>query len=422
MKFKTLITVFALSLVATLMLFFSITSKMKPEPLDLVAVNDIVMTAGENWDNDMNDIVRDAENYGMEIAVLNDNGRILSASESLKNITLDNAIANRNTICDIVSDNSIVGKIVIRNNQAEVQDSMLHRIELVLLGFTVVVIITATLYLIYINNSVIKPFNKLNSFAMSVASGNLNVPVTMDRRNIFGAFTESFDIMREELNRAREGQRRADKSKKELVASLSHDIKTPLASIKAMAELMSVSDSAALNKEKSVNIVKKADQIEQLINNLFVSTLEELEQLKVTPDYEPSTIISEMIHNADYNHKVRDFSIPECEIYCDRLRLQQVFDNIVTNSYKYANTDISIETELISTHLLITVRDYGNGVNDNELPFIKQNFYRGSNAAKATGTGIGLYISDYIMKAMDGEIIADNTDNGFAVTVSIKLA
>ena len=62
----------------------------------------------------------------------------------------------------------------------------------------------------------------------------------MDRENVFGAFTESFDLMRHELRRARERERRASQSKKELVAKLSHDIKTPIASIRAVAEVMAV--------------------------------------------------------------------------------------------------------------------------------------------------------------------------------------
>ena len=86
--------------------------------------------------------------------------------------------------------------------------------------------------------TVFKPFKKLQSFAVNVARGNLDIPLKMDKNNPFGAFTESFDIMREELAAARQSEYAANRSKKELVASLSHDIKTPVASIKAVSELM----------------------------------------------------------------------------------------------------------------------------------------------------------------------------------------
>ena len=71
------------------------------------------------------------------------------------------------------------------------------------------------------------PFRKLRRFARDVAAGNLDIPLEMDSYGSFGAFTESFGLMREELKKARENERAADQSKKELVASLSHDINTP---------------------------------------------------------------------------------------------------------------------------------------------------------------------------------------------------
>ena len=79
----------------------------------------------------------------------------------------------------------------------------------------------------YCERSILFPFRKLQGFARHIASGNLDVPLEMDKNNLFGAFTESFDLMRNELSNAKENERKADRSKKELVASLSHDIKRP---------------------------------------------------------------------------------------------------------------------------------------------------------------------------------------------------
>ena len=92
-------------------------------------------------------------------------------------------------------------------------------------------------YFFYIHHVVIRPFWKLKKFAERVADGNLDIPLEMDRKNLFGAFTESFDIMRSELKKARIAEARANAGKKELVAKLSHDIKTPVASIKAASEV-----------------------------------------------------------------------------------------------------------------------------------------------------------------------------------------
>ena len=119
------------------------------------------------------------------------------------------------------------------------------------------------LYRIYVlsGNIVIKPFKKLKGFAVRIAAGNLDFPLEMDRINLFGAFTESFDVMRDELKRSRIAEARAEAEKRELVAELSHDIKTPVASIKAASELgLLLADSDKV-KDNYQNIIYKADQV-----------------------------------------------------------------------------------------------------------------------------------------------------------------
>ena len=90
---------------------------------------------------------------------------------------------------------------------------------------------------------------------------------------MFGAFSESFDIMREELKQAREKELAANISKKELVAQLSHDIKTPVSSIKAMSEVLAAKEDRDAVRDKIVAIGAKADQIDSLVSNLFVSAI-----------------------------------------------------------------------------------------------------------------------------------------------------
>lgn len=91
---------------------------------------------------------------------------------------------------------------------------------------------------IYLKKRVVEPFGRLKGFAGSVAAGNLETPLEMDKGNIFGAFTKSFDIMCEELKASRLHEEVTVKSRKEMIAELSHDIKTPVASIKAMVDFM----------------------------------------------------------------------------------------------------------------------------------------------------------------------------------------
>lgn len=111
----------------------------------------------------------------------------------------------------------------------------------------------------YLQRAIIKPFGKMKRFAQRIAGGNLDIPLEMDRRNLFGAFTESFDLMRSELKKARMAEARANASKKELVAKLSHDIKTPVASIKAASEVGAALSADEKIRENYGQIIQKAD-------------------------------------------------------------------------------------------------------------------------------------------------------------------
>ena len=268
----------------------------------------------------------------------------------------------------------------------------------------------------------IKPFQKLKEFASRVAHGDLDFPLTMDRQNIFGAFSESFDLMREELKIARLHEQQANQSKKELVAKLSHDIKTPVASIQAVSELMSVTSTSSKEKQQLQIIHDKANQINQLISDLFHASLEELQELKVTPTLHQSQEIYQIIKNSDYQNMTHIQSIPECLISYDAIRLQQVFDNLLSNSYKYEASQIDISFEFKKNHFVIFISDNGLGIKKDELPLLFEKFYRGSNSQKKSGSGLGLYISHYFMKQMHGDMKAVESMHGLSLVLSLPLA
>lgn len=312
--------------------------------------------------------------------------------------------------------------MIIRNRYSEsteIQRNLCISVIAVLLAVQCAV---GAVYVFYLNARVAKPFRKLNNFALRVAGGNLDIPLEMDRGNMFGAFTESFDIMRSELKKARIAEARANESKKELVAKLSHDIKTPLASIKAASEVGYAVAKDKKTKQNFSQIIIKADQINALVNNLFSATLEELQQLNVTPEYFSSVKIVGILKNSDYLQRAAVPEIPVCLVYADALRLQQVFDNIFANSYKYADTKIEVVCTAEADSLSISVEDFGGGVEEDELPLITEKYLRGKNASDKDGAGLGLYISDYFMKEMDGELKIENGEKGLKVTVKVKLA
>ena len=262
----------------------------------------------------------------------------------------------------------------------------------------------------------------MKKFATRVASGDLETPLEMDKGNAFGDFTEAFDIMREELKASREREEAAVRSRKELVAELSHDIKTPVASIKAMADVMSLNAADDMQRETIASINGKADQIDKLISNLFHATLEELEQLEVNPEDLSSKELIQMVREADYMKRVKKLDIKDAVIVCDRLRINQVITNIIANSYKYAGTDIEITSRFEDKKIFaIDISDKGGGVPESELEMITEKFKRGSNAQGKDGSGLGLYISGYLLEKMGGGLACTNRDGGLTVTIRVKM-
>lgn len=384
---------------------------------DAVAVNEIVQTVTDDFNNMEEHRNTTALNY----VVLDNSGNLLYKTQSGLSESINVAITHRDTILDITIDKTQVGKIIIYNDGTQTLQYQKQTAVIVLSVAIVIQIFICIGYTVYLYLSVIRPFRKLKGFAERVAGGNLDMPLAMDRHNLFGAFTESFDIMRSELKKARLAEAQAQQSKKELVAKLSHDIKTPVASIKAVSEVGLAVTTTEKDKANYTQIMGKADQINKLVTNLFTATLEELQQLTVTPTNIESKQVKTMLENADYLRRSIIPDMPDCLVFADALRLQQVFDNIFANSYKYANTEITVSLHRTDKHIDITIEDFGGGVEAEELPVLKEKFKRGSNAKNTEGAGLGLYISDYFMKEMHGELIIENGVHGLKVTVSVPL-
>ena len=384
---------------------------------DAVAVNEIVQTVTDDFNNMEEHRNTTALNY----VVLDNSGNLLYKTQSGLSESINVAITHRDTILDITIDKTQVGKIIIYNDGTQTLQYQKQTAVIVLSVAIVIQIFICIGYTVYLYLSVIRPFRKLKGFAERVAGGNLDMPLAMDRHNLFGAFTESFDIMRSELKKARLAEAQAQQSKKELVAKLSHDIKTPVASIKAVSEVGLAVATTEKDKANYTQIMGKADQINKLVTNLFTATLEELQHLTVTPTNIESKQVKTMLENADYLRRSLIPDMPDCLVFADALRLQQVFDNIFANSYKYANTEITVSLHRTDKHIDITIEDFGGGVEAEELPVLKEKFKRGSNAKNTEGAGLGLYISDYFMKEMHGELIIENGVHGLKVTVSVPL-
>ena len=397
---KWLILFFILMLLGGL--FLSLQAPAVVHELDILEVNRIVRSIEEDFPEALSASLPDSF-----LAFT-----FVPAGESLLG-----HVRNRDTLVDVFVDGEYVGKAAFFHDFPDEVSRVQTRFSILFYSQLLLLAIACGIFLLYQYKTVLQPFRKLERFAARVAAGDLRAPLEMDRKNRFGAFSESFDLMREQLAAARENERLADISKKELVASLSHDIKTPAASIKIIAELYQQKHGETAEMQ---SIIGKVDQIDLLISNMFTATLEELKQLKVSPADLSTLELEKDIRASDDQKKIRPFRLPECVVTVDRLRFQQVMDNVIGNAYKYAGTELEVTGGFDGAFFVLTVRDFGPGVAAEELPLLREKFYRASNAEGKSGSGLGLYLADYFLKEMGGSLSLESQD-GLCVIMRLKI-
>lgn len=344
---------------------------------------------------------------------------ILFVEDSEYQIKLQDALQREALILDYMRDGELTGKIIWNSKESRYRE-MEEKLERRTLFFLALQMLLGYLFFAFLYVRLIRPFYNLKNFARQIAKGNLDFPLPARKHNYFGAFTESFDLMREELKRARESECLANQSKKELVAELSHDIKTPVAAIRAACEVIQLEEKEPGIQKKVGVIDNKAKMIDELVGNLFHATLEELMALKVEPLEESSRCVMEMFEDLQPYGQIRfSSSLPECIIYVDKLRLSQVIDNCINNGWKYGGTEMTVEFLEEEEGICVRIKDSGEGVPEEDLPRITEKFYRGSNAQGKEGSGLGLYLSKIFMEQMNGGMEYYN-QNGFVVELFLK--
>lgn len=420
----------------------------------VLRLNDITKVAEENWDSLE---VLEQRDLGKDYCVVDDLGTILYDARTVKSVgtdpgvSVEAAIKNRYPYSYVIINDRIAGNVILMDNGMNVIERLRNK---VILGFVIggaVLLLGIFFFEIYIQKNIISPFKKMEQFAGKVAEGNLDEPLLMDKENLFGAFSESFDIMREELSESKKRELALQKKERELVASLSHDLKTPITGIKITAELMKAKLTVAAEEndailsdkreegqenwtdrnnltsdliEKIDSIYQKVEQIDHLASDLFTTTLDDLGEFKVSCNDEEAKILAEIVKRYDDKNMVASSEIPDVIIHIDVKRMGQVIGNIISNSYKYAGTKIDVEYELEDQFLKMKLRDYGPGVPVGELELVTNKFYRGKQwvNSKEDGNGLGLYISKTLMDKMNGALVLESATQGLLVTLLIPLS
>ncbi|MBR4513708.1 MAG: HAMP domain-containing histidine kinase [Lachnospiraceae bacterium] len=299
-------------------------------------------------------------------------------------------------------------------------------------------VVAVIIMLIYLDRQVLKPFRDLKEYAAEVSKGNLEVPLNVSRGNYFGDFTWAFDNMRHELIKARAAEREAVQNNKTVIATLSHDIKTPIASVRAYAEAFEANmDTTPEKKQKYLStIMQKCDEVTKLTNDLFLHSISEMDRLEVHAeqadmvafmgDEVSSLFVDEGCHirfvTKEGSASPEEMPAP-VYVSADKKRLLQIMENLKNNSEKYAKTKIEIEIDVTREgEAQIHFRDFGPGIPEEEIPFITGKFYRGKNAGQENGSGLGLYIVSELMRRMNGKLSLYNKNPGLDAVLTFALS
>ncbi|RRD50039.1 sensor histidine kinase [Buchananella hordeovulneris] len=267
----------------------------------------------------------------------------------------------------------------------------------------------------------VRPFRRLENFATEVAAGRLDTPLLREKDDAFGAWQQSFDLLRSELAAARARELAVQASKAELLAQLGHDLRTPLSTLSATAELLALQTTGPASRERLDLLVAKSHQVAALVDDIFAASATPESQLTVTPVALTSSQLAHLCTQATLEGTVVA-PPPAALVLADPVRVSQVLQNLCENARKYAGHDPRIDFILDDDELRLLVSDTGPGVHDGELAAIFQRGYRGQNAANVPGHGLGLYTCSQLVGAMGGHITAANTPTGFALTVGLPLA
>lgn len=269
--------------------------------------------------------------------------------------------------------------------------------------------------LIFVELVILKPFNRLNNVPYELAKGNLNVPLKENKSRFFGRFIWGLDLLREKLEKQKKEELDLQKEKKTLILSISHDIKTPLSTIKLYSKALSKNLYRDENKKQEIYEIlgKNADEIEAFVSDIILASREDFLRLTVNPG---EFYLKDLVKAVEgyYSEKLEinrtEFIISDykdCILKGDFDRSVEIIQNIIENAIKYGDGHfIGIEFNNEEDCRLITIINSGGTLKESELPHIFDSFWRGSNSEGYEGSGLGLYICRQLIMKMDGDIFA----------------
>ncbi|MBE1555578.1 sensor histidine kinase [Sporosarcina limicola] len=267
---------------------------------------------------------------------------------------------------------------------------------------------------------IIQPIQKLSYYSEAILKGDYEQKAEYGRTDEMGEVYAVFDQMRIEIMHHSKRRDAQEKAQKELITTISHEIKTPLTTVKAYID--AISDGVCPDMESVMEYIEvmrtNTNKMTRLVEDLLLHALQELGQISVNPieQYSKSMLL-QMIKPMGHYVRTAGVSfiepreIPDVLIDVDANRLEQVISNLITNALKHTSPgdSIRIQIEQELEQLKITIADTGEGILPQDMPFIFGRYFKGQVNAKNEGNGLGLSICKHIIEAHHGSISFKST-------------
>lgn len=298
---------------------------------------------------------------------------------------------------------------------------MLIGIWLTVAGFivpAVIIFIVSSVFIVLINmwfrTFVTEPIENLTRFSSKIAEGSYGIKEEKMAENEIGDLTDSINEMSKKIAVA-------EQSRTEFISQISHELRTPLTAITGWAETIAFDPNISPDSQRGLSIIsKEAERLTRMVSELLEFTRIQdgrfnlrVELIDIAAELEDAIFTyGELMKQAGITVC---YSSPDSEIALipgDPERLKQVFLNLLDNASKHGGEGGKIDVALRDAPktVSITVRDYGPGIPENDLPHVKEKFYKGTS--KARGTGIGLAVCDEIVSRHGGELNITNAEGG----------
>lgn len=275
-----------------------------------------------------------------------------------------------------------------------------------------------------------EPLNLLSEGARRLGEGDLDFRITYTGKDEFAPVCGAFNEMAARLKESVERTRRDEESRKELLAGISHDLRSPLTSIRAYVEglLDGVAQTEESKRRYLRTIRTKAEDIDRLVSQLFLYSKLDLEgvPMEMRPirldEFVTGFVDEASLDSRTHGLEITAEHLAPVTVSADPEQLRRVLANILENSIKYKNKETGHLRITLEESGLLVLADDGPGVPEDALPKLFDVFYRSDPARKnpAGGSGLGLAIAAKAVQGMGGTIRASSgPEGGLAIEISL---